>query len=170
MFDANYKLVGAVYWGRFSGVPARERDDLMQEGAIGLWRACETWDARKGRFSTYAYTCIYRRMLLHLRKVKKEGRLKSVSLDGLREVGFDAESGCDVFDSVVGREVLREVFDKAGGDEILCRSLLGDKGVAIAKDLGVSKATVSRKISKFRKEVLDNYTYENGDIQGKDWR
>ena len=42
---------------------ALEREDLIQEGMIGLFHAIETFDKRKGfKFSTYSNTCIRNRI------------------------------------------------------------------------------------------------------------
>ena len=50
-------IVGRQYWGEVS------KDDLLQEGRIGLWRAIQGYDPGRGvSFSTYASVAIERRI------------------------------------------------------------------------------------------------------------
>lgn len=44
-------------------------DDFFQTGMIGLLHAAEKYDAEKGRFSTYAYTCIKNSIITEYRNV-----------------------------------------------------------------------------------------------------
>src|SRR4051794_14803940 len=62
MIAANLRLVHAVARGyRERGVPY---EDLVQEGVVGLMRAVEKFDHRRGlRFSTYAIWWIRRALL-----------------------------------------------------------------------------------------------------------
>jgi len=63
----NYKMLGA------------EKDDLIQEGMIGLVKAYNSFDEKKGAsFKTYADICITRQMLMAIRTA---GRLKNSPLN-----------------------------------------------------------------------------------------
>ena len=59
------KLVGAA------GVPPSERDDLTQEGLIGLLRAVRSYDNESSSFSTYASLCIKHSIISALRKYSR---------------------------------------------------------------------------------------------------
>ena len=59
------KLVGAA------GVPPSERDDLTQEGLIGLLRAVGSYDNESSSFSTYASLCIKHSIISALRKYSR---------------------------------------------------------------------------------------------------
>lgn len=62
LFKDNVKLVGFVitkYFRRIIENGIREREDLLQEGYIGLWRACKRFDPDRGvEFSTFAVSHI----------------------------------------------------------------------------------------------------------------
>lgn len=60
---ASQPLVGWVWKRRFRHYRRVARDDLMQEGNIGLLRAIQEWDPDRGiRFMTYAEHWIYAKM------------------------------------------------------------------------------------------------------------
>ena len=52
-----------------------EQDDMMSAGMIGLCKAIDTYDSKKGsRFVTYASRCIENEILMLLRQERKRGR------------------------------------------------------------------------------------------------
>ena len=62
LFLNNMKLVPFVYKKnkkKFPLTPSIDANDLIQEGYISLFNACKNYDETKGKFSTYAYFCIY---------------------------------------------------------------------------------------------------------------
>lgn len=62
--------------------PAIDKEDLLQEGYIGLWKACLTFDKDKGyQFSTYACKCIdsqIRTMLRNIGTIRLPRYLKDI--------------------------------------------------------------------------------------------
>ncbi|WP_100332419.1 sigma-70 family RNA polymerase sigma factor [Bacillus xiapuensis] len=46
----------------------KNREEFLQIGRIALWEADQNFDQAKGKFSSYAYTCIRGRMLDALKK------------------------------------------------------------------------------------------------------
>ena len=71
--------------------PDHARDeDYIQTGRIALWRALKNYDKSSGRFSTYAYTAIYRAIRrLRDNEERQFPRKKIISLDdnpGLTEI------------------------------------------------------------------------------------
>ena len=71
---------------RFSG-RGYEMEDLFQIGSIGLIKAISSFDAGKGKLSTYASRCIDNELLMLLRSKKKSSR--EVSL--FEPIGTDKE-------------------------------------------------------------------------------
>ena len=67
-FESNIGLVYKVYNDRFNEYRWLE-EDLIQEGMIGLWKACQVFDKNRGvPFSSYACICIRNAMGMLLRK------------------------------------------------------------------------------------------------------
>ena len=64
-----------------------DMDDLISIGCIGLIKAVDTFDDRKGRLATYAYRCIDNELLMLLRGKRKTSR--EVSL--FEPIGQDKE-------------------------------------------------------------------------------
>lgn len=89
--DAFPELSARYLWllrakaSQFEGPSALERDDLLQEGLLGLYTAAVTYEAGKGAsFRTYAGVCVQNRMVDAARKhgsFKNRPLNESLSLD-----------------------------------------------------------------------------------------
>lgn len=67
-FESNMKLVYYVYNKRFKKYNWL-KDDLLQNGFIGLWKACKNFNENaETSFSSFAYSCIKNEMNIILRK------------------------------------------------------------------------------------------------------
>ena len=59
-----------------------EYDDLCSIAKIGLIKAADTYDESKGKFSTYAYTCMQREFSMFFRRLKTRDAIRTdLSLD-----------------------------------------------------------------------------------------
>ena len=59
-----------------------EYDDLCSIAKIGLIKAANTYDESKGKFSTYAYTCMQREFSMFFRRLKTRDAIRTdLSLD-----------------------------------------------------------------------------------------
>lgn len=59
-----------------------EYDDLCSIAKIGLIKAADTYDKSKGKFSTYAYTCMQREFSMFFRRLKTRDAIRTdLSLD-----------------------------------------------------------------------------------------
>lgn len=77
-----------------------DRDDLMQEGGIALYRAALEFDENRNvRFSTYAYTVVRRAVLRTVRHYNRIYAMENKSLDredfNLSWIGFKSEKYYD---------------------------------------------------------------------------
>ena len=110
-----------------------DAEDLISIGCIGLIKAIDTFDERKGRLATYACRCIDNELLMLLRGKRKTS--KEVSL--YEPIGQDKE----------GNEIqLLDVIDGQQPDII----------EAIERDGNIRKLTVllQEKLSKREREII----------------
>lgn len=162
----NLRLV--AYIVRKSYPDAPDSDDLISIGTIGLIRAAETFDYRKGNhFSTYASKCIDNQIKMHFRKMKH--RANELYLD--EPIDHDSEGNAltiaDIFGSSINveesaelkidtdklyrficeeldereREIIAKRYGIPDKDGKVCRPLPQRE---IAKQLGISRSYISR--------------------------
>ena len=78
IIEHNLRLVAHIIKKHYGG--ARDPEDLVSIGTIGLIKAVDTFDSSKGaRLATYASRCIDNEILMHFRAVKKTERDISLS-------------------------------------------------------------------------------------------
>ena len=85
LIERNMRLVAHVV-KKYQNVD-EDAEDLISIGCIGLIKAIETFDVKKGRLATYACRCIDNEILMMLRNKKKSSR--EVSL--YEPIGQDKE-------------------------------------------------------------------------------
>ncbi len=78
LIEHNLRLVAHIIKKHYGN--AREQEDLVSIGTIGLIKAVDTFDSNKGpRLATYAARCIENEILMHFRSIKKTERDISLS-------------------------------------------------------------------------------------------
>ena len=78
LIEHNLRLVAHIIKKHYAS--CHEQEDLISIGTIGLIKAVDTFDSRKGsRLATYASRCIENEILMHLRAAKKTERDVSLS-------------------------------------------------------------------------------------------
>lgn len=154
----------------------KDMDDLISIGAIGLIKAVNMYDAKKGALSSFAARCIENEIRMTLRSDKKFRREVSLT----EPVGYDKEGNemtyldilaaeqDDIADTVFMQEQARKLSSLIGG--VLTRrehmiislryGLLGDKPLTqreVAEMMGISRSYVSRiekkAIAKLEKKL-----------------
>lgn len=149
-FDSNVELVYYVFNKYYSKYRQFE-DDLIQEGLMGLWKACQCFDESRGvKFSTFAVKVIYNQMGMFMRKEAKH--FVTTSLDnGVISVPDDDVTYHDLLEdkptlSELERDAIRMLIKQAEEDgwyDIVDMKLKGCKQVQIAEKLGMSPSRVS---------------------------
>lgn len=139
-----------------------DAEDFISIGIIGLLKAIDTFDAKKGRLATYACRCIDNELLMMLRSRKKSAR--EVSL--YESVGTDKEGNemqlydlCTEKDDVLAtlekketyeslRRAMATVLDLREREIILRRYGLGgipeETQQQVGRAFGISRSYVSR--------------------------
>lgn len=91
-------------------VPESEKDDLIQEGLIGLLRAVRTYDGRTSQFSTYSSACVKNSIVSALRKYNRESDY--IVTDAMAELVSEGESIDSPELSLIDRESTNLLLDK----------------------------------------------------------
>lgn len=164
-FEANMSLVPFVMNRRFYGYYKYE-EDLLQEGYLALWRCCLNYDeSRNIQFTTYAVTSIFHQMLNYVQRTIH----KHIGVMSLEDVIADNHEGSELLliETLSSPESftkygIEECLKKLSGKEqqIIQGIMVGYNQNEIADDLGVSQATVSRCLKKFK----NLYKEERSDV------
>lgn len=181
LVEHNLRLVAHIIKKYYSAV--RDQDDLISIGTIGLMKAVDTFDYKKGvRLATYASRCVENEILMYFRANKKLAQEVSLTepIDTDREghsltlmdvIAAEDTLADDLDIKVNGRNLYRyieESLDEREKEIIALRFGLNGKPLTqkvIAKKLGISRSYVSRietkALSKLRRR------FEQGDTPKK---
>ena len=150
-----------------------EKDDLMQEGRIGLFKAIMNYDSSKdASFNTFANLCIERQLI---NAVKNSNRQKHMPLNNYVSLnGSDDDSSNENIDTVLNNSVedpldtitkkeymneINDTLDKNLSDfekNVLDLLLKGYKYEEIAKKLDSNSKAIDNAIQRIRKKTIKN--------------
>ncbi|MBO6233515.1 MAG: RNA polymerase sporulation sigma factor SigH [Clostridia bacterium] len=161
---AKYYIIGA------------ERDDTVQEGMIGLFKAIKNYDETKqNSFKTFANICIERQLIT---AIKSSNRQKHQPLNSYLSLNnsaydnddndeelintFDSKTIEDPLDTIMKKEYIAHIestIDKTlSGFEkqVLNRYIKGESYVDIASKLDAPVKSVDNAIQRIRKKAIKN--------------
>ena len=140
-------------------------EEFYGAAAVGLCKAAKTFKPELGyAFSTYAYKVMANEINKEFRSIDKHQKLNLISGEEVIHVSENGDeitlfetlsSDENIEDTTIDRitaDVLLENFKQSDKD-IFIRYALGESQVEIARDLGVSRANISRIIQKIRNKV-----------------
>ena len=174
LVERNLRLVAHIA-KKYQNVD-EDMEDLISTGTIGLIKAIDSFDAGKGKLSTYASRSIDNELLMLLRAKKKTSR--EVSL--YEPIGTDREGNeinlldiieqeqPDVVEQMAVKEhlkrlsgLLEEKLDEREKEILILRyGLLNDREVTqreIGKNLGISRSYVSRIEKKALEKLREGF-------------
>lgn len=175
-----YKEIVNLKVGKYFMVGA-EKEDIIQEGLIGLFKAIKTFNTEKNNtFKTFANMCIERQLIT---AIKSSNRQKHMPLNSYLSLNMSAydneeENGAelmDTFDSKTIEDPLETIINKEYYDEIeksidktlsqfekqvLDRYMKGESYVTIAKRLDSPVKSVDNAIQRIRKKAIKNLPNE----------
>ena len=161
LIEHNLRLVAHIIKRYYSG--ARDQEDLISIGTIGLIKAASTFDYEKGtRFATYASRCIENEILMQFRNqrkcaqdvfisdpIDKDGEGNSLTL---QDIMSDDDNIFERIDLRLRSEKMYRFIEKSLTDRekkilimrygLFCRKPLTQREVA--KELEISRSYVSR--------------------------
>ena len=139
-----------------------DRDDLVQEGMIGLLKAIRDYDpARESRFQTFAALCIDRQMLRAIEASNREKNRPlndSLRLSGELPVYSAEEEGASPEMAFIDRELKAARLEKLSGKlsalerEVLSGYLSGLSLREIAYKIGKPPKTVDNAFQRIRRK------------------
>ena len=138
-----YKELVNMKVGKYFMIGA-EKEDIMQEGMIGLFKAIKTFNAEKqNAFKTFANMCIERQLIT---AIKTSNRQKHAPLNSYLSLNLSAYNNnedddsvelIDTFDSKTMEDPLETITKKEYYEEI--------------------QKVIEKSLSKFEKQVLERY-------------
>ena len=156
-----------------------EKEDIVQEGLIGLYKAIKNFDPEKeNSFKTFANLCIERQLIT---AIKTSNRQKHMPLNSYLSLNMSAyedeetETVIDVFDSSLTEDPLETLtkkeyyiaienaIDKSLSDfekKVLNRFAKGESYVQIANKLNTPVKSVDNAIQRIRKKAIRDIAEE----------
>ena len=152
-----------------------EKDDIVQEGLIGLYKAIKSFNYEKDNsFKTFANLCIERQLIT---AIKTSNRQKHMPLNSYLSLNMsayeddEADTILDVFDSnlveypldtITKKEYylsIENAIDKSLSDfekKVLNRFAKGESYVQIADKLNTPVKSIDNAIQRIRKKAIRN--------------
>ena len=152
-----------------------EKEDIYQEGMIGLYKAIKSYDPEKqNSFKTFANLCIERQLITAIKTSNRQKHMPLNSYLSLNANAYDNEDDtalievlnskvtADPLDSITKREYYKTVEEKMEETlsdfekEVLQRYAKGESYVKIAEKLDTPVKSVDNAIQRIRKKAIKN--------------
>jgi RNA polymerase sporulation-specific sigma factor len=159
----SYFLVGA------------DRDDIIQEGMIGLFKAVRDYDiARQASFRSFAEICITRQIITAIKSATRQKHIPLNSYVSLNKPIYEEDSGRTLLDVIeesrvtdpmelfIGREEMDKIYTTIGEilSELELRSLMsyldGKSYNEIAIELNRHEKSVDNALQRVKKKMERN--------------
>ena len=170
----NYKEIVNMKIGKYFIVGA-EKEDIFQEGMIGLYKAIKSYDpSKQNSFKTFANLCIERQLRPAIKTSNRHKHLPLNSYLSLNNNAYDDENNVsliDIFnsktiedplDTITKKEYYKLVEDKIEATlsdfekEVLNSYAKGESYVKIAEKLNAPVKSIDNAIQRIRKKAAKN--------------
>jgi RNA polymerase sporulation-specific sigma factor len=156
-----------------------EREDIVQEGLIGLYKAIKNYeDNKQNSFKTFANLCIERQLITAIKTSNRQKHMplnSSLSLNtpvyendedaSLMEI-FNSKIAEDPLDTITKKEYYKIVGNKIDENlsefekKVLTRFAAGESYVKIAEKLDSPVKSIDNAIQRIRKKASKNIINE----------
>lgn len=169
-----YKDLVNIKVGKYFIVGA-EREDSVQEGMIGLYKAIRDFDGEKqNSFKTFANLCIERQLITAIKTSNRQKHMPLNSYLSLNNSAYEEDEGMplmetlnsnvieDPLDTITKKEYYKTVedaIDKSLSDfekQVLKRYIQGESYVSIAEKLNTPVKSIDNAIQRIRKKASKN--------------
>lgn len=156
-----------------------EREDIVQEGMIGLYKAVKSFNSEKeSSFRSFANMCIERQLITAIKTSNRQKHIPLNSSISLNANAYDDESDTellekldmqvleDPLDTITKKEYYKTIetrIDENLSDfekQVLTRYARGESYVNIAKKLEAPVKSVDNAIQRIRKKANKNIMVE----------
>jgi len=137
-----YKNLVNMKVGKYFIIGA-EREDIIQEGMIGLFKAIKSFNGEKqNTFKSFANICIERQLITAIKSSNRQKHMPLNSYLSLNTAAYDNNEEdsvelIDTFDSKMVEDPLETVMKREYYEQV--------------------ESAVNKNLSKFEKQVLDRY-------------
>lgn len=150
-----------------------ERDDIIQEGMIGLYKAIKSFKEDKhNSFRTFANMCIERQLITAIKTSNRQKHMPLNSYLSLNTAAYDDEENQtlmdvlnnntveDPLDTITKKEYYKSVEDSIDKSlssfekQVLKKFIKGDSYVKIAEELESPVKSVDNAIQRIRKKAM----------------
>lgn len=150
-----------------------ERDDIVQEGMIGLYKAIKSFKEDKhNSFKTFANMCIERQLITAIKTSNRQKHMPLNSYLSLNTSAYDDEEDQTLIDVLNNKtvedpletitkkeyyKIVEDSIDKSLSDfekQVLKKYIKGDSYVKIAEELESPVKSVDNAIQRIRKKAL----------------
>ena len=173
-----YKDLVEMKVGKFFIIGA-EREDIVQEGLIGLYKAIKSYNREKeSSFKSFANMCIERQLITAIKTSNRQKHMPLNSSISLNANAYDDNSDSelidkldmqvleDPLDTITKKEyykIIEEKIDESLSDfekQVLKRYARGESYVCIAEKLSAPVKSVDNAIQRIRKKANKNIEFE----------
>lgn len=153
-----------------------EKDDIIQEGMIGLYKAIRDFDNYKqNTFKTFANICVERQLITAIKSSNRQKHMPLNSYLSLNTAAYDNDGDgtelietfeVDTIEDPLETIMKREYFDEIQSnmhkslskfeENVLERFMQGESYEAIAKKLDTPIKSVDNAIQRIRKKAIKN--------------
>lgn len=159
-----------------------ERDDIVQEGLIGLFKAIKSYKPdQQNSFKSFANMCIERQLITAIKTSNRQKHMPLNSYLSLNISAYDEEEGesdttlMDIFnttliedplDTITKKEYLQDIektIDKSLSDfekKVLNKYINGKSYIQIAEDLDAPVKSIDNAIQRIRKKAIKGLNQE----------
>ena len=138
-------------------VPDAEKDDLMQEGLIGLYKAVMTYDPALSGFGTYAWLCVKRSMISAVRAMNRDDKdVSSLDVESSPDLPDPSGDPQTIFGAKESYEALLGRIDACLSpyeNSVLRLFLAGSGHDRIAQKLGTTRKSIDNAICRIRRKI-----------------
>jgi RNA polymerase sigma factor (sigma-70 family) len=134
-------------------------DDLQQEAWIGLLRACERYDAKRAKFTTFAYSYIRGHVMRYITKMTRNKPYQvneDITIIDEREYEDDTAEKHDFMTTVFGLVADQKYV------ELLHEHFVNNKSFRqIARETNVSHVSIANRVNKLLDLLQTRLSHEN---------